>query len=127
MTDDDFMMNPALTASFGDEEGEGFGAETMLEANGAGGEDTPDLGLVMDIPVNMQVVLGTATMPVGNLVKLSRGSVVKLETRVGEPVDVIVNGRTVARGEIVILEKEEQRFGITLTEIVKHSARAVRN
>ncbi|MBP0615732.1 flagellar motor switch protein FliN [Jiella mangrovi] len=78
-----------------------------------------DLDLVMDVPVTMQVVLGSATMTVANILKLGRGAVVKLDTKVGETVDVVVNGRIVARGEIVVIDKEEQRFGITLTDVAK--------
>lgn len=85
-----------------------------------GGE--PDLDLIMDIPVTMQVVLGSAVMPVGDLLRLGRGAVVKLDSHVGEPVDVVVNGRTVARGEVVVLDKEDSRFGISLTEIVSPGA-----
>jgi flagellar motor switch protein FliN/FliY len=89
-------------------------------------EGKPDLNLIMDIPVTMQVVLGTAVMPVASLVKLGRGAVVKLDTNIGDPVDLIVNGRIVARGEVVVLENEESRFGITLTEIVSPGARPQR-
>ncbi|WP_185983605.1 flagellar motor switch protein FliN [Aureimonas mangrovi] len=86
----------------------------------------PNLDLIMDIPVTMQVVLGTAVMPVANLVKLGRGAVVKLDTNVGDPVDLMVNGRVVARGEVVVLENEDTRFGITLTEIVSPGTRPAR-
>lgn len=63
----------------------------------------PNLDLIMDIPVTVQVVLGKTSMPVANLVKLGRGAVVKLDTSVGDPVDLMVNGRVVARGEVVVL------------------------
>jgi flagellar motor switch protein FliN/FliY len=63
------------------------------------------------------VVLGTASMPVSNLMKLGRGAIVPLDHRIGEPVDVIVNGRVIARGEVVVLEDDNSRFGVTLTEI----------
>jgi flagellar motor switch protein FliN len=89
-------------------------------------EAKPDLAIIMDIPVTMQVVLGSAVMPVANLVKLGRGAVVKLDTSIGDPVDLIVNGRIVARGEVVVLENEDSRFGITLTEIVSPGARPQR-
>ncbi len=62
-------------------------------------------------------VLGNATMPVANLMKLGRGAVVPLDHRIGEPVDVVVNGRLVARGEVVVLEEDNSRFGVSLTEI----------
>jgi flagellar motor switch protein FliN/FliY len=65
----------------------------------------------------MQVVLGRAQMPVASLMKLSRGAVVPLDHRVGEAVDVVVNGRLIARGEVVILEEDSSRFGVSLTEI----------
>jgi flagellar motor switch protein FliN/FliY len=83
-------------------------------ANGAG---ALSLDAVMRIPVTMQVILGSATMPVGSLMKLSRGAVVPLDRRIGDPVDIVVNGRVVARGEVV-MEDDKTRFGISLTEIV---------
>ncbi len=77
-----------------------------------------NLDAVLGIPVDMQVVLGSATMPVASLLKLGRGAVIPLDHRVGEPVDIVVNGRTVARGEIVVVEDDNSRFGVSLTEIV---------
>lgn len=77
-----------------------------------------NLDSIMRIPVSIQVVLGSATMPVANLMKLGRGAVVPLDHRVGEPVDVVVNGRVVARGEVVVVEDDNSRFGVSLTEIV---------
>lgn len=93
--------------------------------NGAGAAraDKLDLELVMDVPVTMQVVLGSTTLSVANILKLGRGAVVKLDTKVGDPVDVVVNGRVIARGEIVVLDGEDQRFGVTLTEVAKPGAR----
>ncbi len=73
---------------------------------------------ILRIPVTIQVVLGSATMPVANLMKLGRGAIVPLDHRVGEPVDVVVNGRVIARGEVVVVEDDNSRFGISLTEIV---------
>ncbi|MCI0598195.1 MAG: flagellar motor switch protein FliN [Beijerinckiaceae bacterium] len=77
-----------------------------------------NLDTILRIPVNVQVVLGSALMPVSNLLKLGRGAVIALDHRVGEPVDVVVNGRIVARGEIVVVEDDNSRFGVSLTEIV---------
>jgi flagellar motor switch protein FliN/FliY len=73
---------------------------------------------IMRIPVSVKIVLGSATMPVASLMKLGRGAVIPLDRRVGEPVDVTVNGRVVARGEVVVLEEGSSRFGISLTEVV---------
>ncbi|WP_245803206.1 flagellar motor switch protein FliN [Acuticoccus yangtzensis] len=85
-------------------------------AQGSGNEASIDT--ILRIPVNMQVVLGSATMPVSNLMKLGRGQVVALDHRVGEPVDIVVNGRVIARGEVVVVDDDSSRFGVSLTEIV---------
>jgi flagellar motor switch protein FliN/FliY len=77
-----------------------------------------NLEMVMRIPVTVKIVLGSATMPVANLMKLGRGAVIPLDRRVGEPVDVAVNGRVVARGEVVVVDEGTSRFGIKLTEVV---------
>jgi flagellar motor switch protein FliN/FliY len=81
-----------------------------------------NLDVILRIPVTVQVVLGSATMPVANLMKLGRGAVIPLDHRVGEPVDVVVNGRVVARGEMVVVEEDESRFGVSLTEIITPSS-----
>jgi flagellar motor switch protein FliN len=77
-----------------------------------------NLEMVMRIPVTVKIVLGSATMPVANLMRLGRGAVIPLDRRVGEPVDVVVNGRVVARGEVVVVDEGSSRFGIKLTEVV---------
>lgn len=82
------------------------------------GDSGRNLDSILRIPVTIQVVLGSATMPVSNLMKLGRGAIVPLDHRVGEPVDVVVNGRVIARGEVVVVEDDNSRFGISLTEIV---------
>jgi flagellar motor switch protein FliN/FliY len=69
-------------------------------------------------PVTLKVLLGTASMPIFQLTKLGRGAVIPLDRRVGEPVDVMINGRIIARGEIVVLDEEGSRFGVTLTEMI---------
>lgn len=75
-----------------------------------------DLDAVYDIPVQVSAVLGTTSMQVHQLLKLGRGAVVELDRRVGEAIDIYVNNRLVARGEVVIVD---DRLGITMTEIVK--------
>ena len=84
----------------------------------ANGETGLSIDSVMSIPVTVQVILGTTTMPVSSLMKMSRGAIVPLDNRVGEPVDVVVNGRVVARGELVVMDDDNTRFGVSLTEIV---------
>lgn len=74
--------------------------------------------VIMNIPVEVQIVLGGAEMPVSDLMALQKGSTVALNRRIGEPVDVMVNGRKIARGEITVLENDPSRFGVKLTEII---------
>ncbi|QFU17660.1 flagellar motor switch protein FliN [Microvirga thermotolerans] len=83
---------------------------------------TKNLESILRIQVLIQVVLGSATMPVANLMKLGRGAIIPLDHRVGEPVDVVVNGRVIARGEVVVVEDDNSRFGVSLTEIVGPSS-----
>jgi flagellar motor switch protein FliN/FliY len=78
----------------------------------------PNTGIIMNIPVDVQIVLGSTEMPVSELMALQKGSTVALDRRIGEPVDVVVNGRRIARGEITVLESDPSRFGIRLTEII---------
>lgn len=95
------------------------GARSGTPAGDAGPAGTgANFETILRIPVNVQVVLGSAVMPVANLMKLGRGAVIPLDHRVGEPVDVVVNGRIVARGEVVVVEDDNSRFGVSLTEIV---------
>lgn len=75
-----------------------------------------DLEAVYDIPVQVSAVLGKATMQVSQLLKLGRGAVVELDRKVGEAIDIYVNNRLVARGEVVVVE---DRLGVTMTEIIK--------
>lgn len=79
---------------------------------------TPNNDLIMNIPVEVQIVLGSAEMPVSDLMNLQKGSTVALDRRIGEPVDVMVNGRRIARGEITVVEGDSTRFGIRLTEVI---------
>ena len=73
---------------------------------------------ILSIPVTVQVVLGGTTMPVSSLMKLGRGAVVSLDQKVGDPVNVVVNGKIVARGEVVVVDEDNARYGVSLTEIV---------
>ena len=75
-----------------------------------------DIDAIYDIPVQISAVLGKSTMQVSQLLKLGRGAVVELDRKVGEAIDIYVNNRLVARGEVVVVE---DKLGITMTEIVK--------
>ena len=75
-----------------------------------------DLEAVFDVPVTVSAVLGKSAMEVSHLLKLGRGTVVELDRKVGEAIDIYVNDRLVARGEVVLVE---DRLGVTMTEIIK--------
>ncbi len=93
---------------------------------GAGGEAALAVGslskigrdVVMRVPVTVQVVLGKLRLPVSELMQLKQGSVLALDRSLGEPVDLMVNGHLVARGQIIVVEDKSKRFGISLTEVV---------
>ena len=76
-----------------------------------------ELEAVYDIPVTVSAVLGKATMQVSQLLKLGCGAVVELDRKLGEAIDIYVNNRLVARGEVVMVD--DSRLGVTMTEIVK--------
>ena len=75
-----------------------------------------DLEPVYDVPVQVSAVLGKTKMEVSELLKLGRGTIVELDRKVGEAIDIYVNDRLVARGEVVVVEN---RLGVTMTEIIK--------
>ncbi|MEO0393742.1 MAG: flagellar motor switch protein FliN [Pseudomonadota bacterium] len=89
----------------------------MGGGGGAGNTgQTKELDAIYDIPVQISAVLGKSSMQVSQLLKLGRGAVVELDRKVGEPIDIFVNNRLVARGEVVVVE---DRLGVTMTEIIK--------
>ena len=107
------------TASAGESE-DGAGNGDGIDPNAIMDSDLPrnskDLEAVYDIPVQVSAVLGKASMQVSQLLKLGRGAVVELDRKVGEAIDIYVNNRLVARGEVVVVE---DRLGVTMTEIIK--------
>ena len=97
--------------------------EQDVEYNAHGTLDAPvsvksaaDLEQVFDVPVTVSAVLGNARMAVGDLLKLSPGAVLELDRKVGEAIDIYVNNRLVARGEVVLVE---DKLGVTMTEVIK--------
>lgn len=112
----------------GDTGGGDFNLDSLIE-EGEPGQDllsieeatepmrnAKDLEAVYDIPVQLSAVLGKASMQVSQLLKLGRGAVLELDRKVGEAIDIYVNNRLVARGEVVVVE---ERLGVTMTEIIK--------
>jgi flagellar motor switch protein FliN/FliY len=90
-------------------------------ASGGSSSSAQKYEAILSIPVTVQVVLGATTMPVASLMKLGRGAVISLDQKVGDPVNIVVNGRVIARGEVVVVDEESARYGVSLTEIVASS------
>jgi len=119
------LEDPEAPAAEGGGEGAEEGGDNVPQTLGEGGGlpdigDLPrsakDLEAVYDIPVQVSAVLGKTTMQVSQLLKLGRGAVIELDRKVGEAIDIYVNNRLVARGEVVVVE---DRLGVTMTEIIK--------
>lgn len=115
----------AATADFGTDAGFGgsdfgagndFGAD-LGEAPRPGSAMESNMDLIMDIPIDLQIVLGSSKMQVSSLMNLSEGATIALDRRIGEPVEVMVNGRVIGRGEITVLENDDTRFGVKLIEV----------
>lgn len=94
-----------------EDEGEGEGEGKAVGPK----EGTQNLDLILDIPLNVTVELGRSKMLINDLLQLSQGSVVELTKLVGEPLEVLVNQKLVARGEVVVVN---EKFGVRLTDIV---------
>ncbi len=90
-------------------------------ASGGSSSSAPKYEAILSIPVTVQVVLGATTMPVASLMKLGRGAIISLDQKVGDPVNIVVNGRVIARGEVVVVDEENARYGVSLIEIVASS------
>jgi flagellar motor switch protein FliN/FliY len=88
-----------------------FGPETGEDSRNAA-----DLEAVFDVPVQVSAVLGRARMDIGDLLKLGPGAVLELDRKVGEAIDIYINNRLVARGEVVLVE---EKLGVTMTEMIK--------
>jgi flagellar motor switch protein FliN/FliY len=119
MSQEDIRSAASELQSIGGEPAQGDGgADAIRAAASAVGQKPRHLETVLQIPVSVKVVLGSASMPVASVLKLGRGAVVPLDRKVGEPVDVVVNGRVIARGEVVVLDEDNSRFGVSLTEVI---------
>lgn len=105
-------------AQIADEVSPGQPGEPLHQNERAVGPAVINLDLVMQIPVVMKVVLGSASMPVSTLSRMKRGAIVTLDRRSGDPADIVVNGRTLARGKIVVVDEATGQLGISITEIV---------
>jgi flagellar motor switch protein FliN len=96
------------------------GSAPQAQPGLGGGGTTPDLDVILDIPVTISMEVGNTSIPIRNLLQLNQGSVVELDRLAGEPLDVRVNGTLIAHGEVVMVN---DKFGIRLTDVVSPSER----
>lgn len=94
-----------------------FGGATGAHSQHPGSALHANLDLIMDIPIDVQIVLGNSHMHVASLMNLSEGAIIALDRKIGDPVEVIVNGRLIGRGEITVLEEDNSRFGVRMIEV----------
>ncbi|AKI02167.1 flagellar motor switch protein FliN [Hoeflea sp. IMCC20628] len=115
------LDGPDFRAAPADEGSDGmFGATADASAGpklGASGK-SGRMDLVMSIPVDVQVILGTSRMAVSSLMKLSEGATIALDRKIGEPVEIMVSGKLIGRGEITVLESDETKFAVRIIEVI---------
>lgn len=112
MTDDDIE----LTEVAREEATHGKDVQQIIDEGSQQARTAAELETVFDVPVNISAVLGRTNMQVNDLLKLKDGDILELDRKVGEAIDIYVNNRLVARGEVVIVE---DKLGVTMTEIIK--------
>lgn len=99
---------------------EEFGEDAMANP---GDGSSPDLDVILDIPVSISMEVGNTQIPIRNLLQLNQGSVIELDRLAGEPLDVLVNGTLIAHGEVVMVN---EKFGIRLTDVISPGERIKR-
>lgn len=95
----------------------GFGGGASSHSHTTGSALHANLDLIMDIPIDVQIVLGNSHMHVATLMNLTEGATIALDRKIGDPVEVVVNGRQIGRGEITVLDEDNTRFGIRMIEV----------
>ncbi|MEH6690414.1 MAG: flagellar motor switch protein FliN [Pseudorhizobium pelagicum] len=104
--------------------GSSFGASDMGSDTSFGSIQEPgsaltaNMDLIMDIPIDVEIVLGSSRMQVSGLMNLEEGATIALDKKIGEPVEIMVNGRRIGKGEITVLENDDTRFGVKVTEVL---------
>lgn len=118
----DGMGDQGFGGNFGSEAGLGqdFGAApetSSAHKTGASGA-TGRMDLVLGIPIDVQIILGSSRMAVSSLMNLSEGATIALDRKIGEPVEIMVNGKLIGRGEITVLDSDETRFAVRIIEVI---------
>ena len=112
MSDNDFQADDIQAAAFGELQSQPTAAVSSAP--------NVNLDMILDVNVTVSIEVGRARMSISDLLKLSQGAIIELDRMAGEPLDVLVNGTLVARGEIVVVK---DKFGIMLTEVVSPEER----
>ena len=116
--DNDLVAGGSANASgIGIEDASPAGLGGQTSVTGATGTQTR-ADLVLDIPIDVQVVLGTRRMQISELMDLTEGATIGLERKIGEPVEIVVNGKLIGRGEITVLENDDTKFGVKMIEVI---------
>lgn len=114
----------AMLADSGQDDTQRMPMEEFNQSGGgqqpAGNGDSPNLDVILDIPVTISMEVGNTDITIRNLLQLNQGSVVELDRLAGEPLDVMVNGTLIAHGEVVVVN---EKFGIRLTDVISPSER----
>ena len=111
---EDMEMAAAMAAAI---EGESSSSGAGARASNGG---SPDMDVILDIPVQLAMEVGSTTISIRNLLQLNKGSVIELDRLAGEPLDVLVNGTLIAHGEVVVVD---EKFGIRMTDVISPSER----
>jgi flagellar motor switch protein FliN/FliY len=111
MSDENKVPLPEL-----DRNGDVVPQDVTLAPEAEASRSASDLEAVFDVPVQVSAVLGRTRMEIGDLLKLGPGAVLELDRKVGEAIDIYINNRLVARGEVVLVE---EKLGVTMTEMIK--------
>ncbi|WP_322521937.1 flagellar motor switch protein FliN [Guyparkeria halophila] len=105
----------------GDAQAQAVGMEQFSEGGHPDDDENPvNFDVIMDVPVNISMEIGRTAINIRNLLQLNQGSIVELDRLAGEPLDVLVNGTLIARGEVVVIN---EKFGIRLTDVISPAER----
>lgn len=123
-TDDDWAAAMAEQGDTDDDTGgnaQAVGMEQFSEGDHLDDDESPvNFDVIMDVPVNISMEIGRTAINIRNLLQLNQGSIVELDRLAGEPLDVLVNGTLIARGEVVVIN---EKFGIRLTDVISPAER----
>lgn len=118
MSEDEQAMADEWAAAM--EEDKQPGQDLNANARTEGKAGSPDLDVILDIPVRISMEVGSTAITIRNLLQLNQGSVIELDRLAGEPLDVLVNGTLIAHGEVVVVN---DKFGIRMTDVISPSER----